>query len=69
MSKPIRESRIPTDSNGIARCTSCGAPATRTITYDLYNGQRRMTESFCDTHGGGDIVAIHRRPVVKRIAT
>lgn len=44
-------------------CTTCGDPATRRITHDLYRGLRRTAEPFCAFHGDWLLTEKHRRPV------
>ncbi|GAB2331742.1 hypothetical protein AB0N20_22745 [Streptomyces griseoincarnatus] len=65
---------IPQDTHSVTRddgrpgCTSCTAPATRWITYDVFNGRKRIDETFCDSHGSW-LLDDHGRRVTARPAT
>lgn len=66
--KTIEQSRIPVQEDGRIGCTSCGAPATRTITYDLYRRSIRMKEAFCASHGSWLLHETYRRPITTALA-
>jgi hypothetical protein len=67
--KPLKQSRIPTMADGRPGCASCGTPATRLITYNLYQGRIRMQEAFCNQHGSYLLQEPGRRPVKRPHST
>lgn len=59
----IARTRFAARPDGRPGCTTCRTPATRWITYDLYNGRDRMTETFCSGHGSWLLLDAYRRPL------
>lgn len=60
--------RFAARPDGQPGCSTCGMPATRWITYDLYLRRERITEAFCAWHGSWLLLDTYRLPAEQPFA-